>query len=333
VFVAGASGTIGRRLLPMLVEAGHEVVGSTRSPEKAAELAALGAEPAVLDGLDGEGVLAAVRRAEPEVIVHQLTALKGVTNVRRFDAAFALTNRLRTEGLDYLLLAARVVGARRLIAQSYTGWPNIRKGGPVKTEDDPLDPEPLLSMAKTLAAIRYLEETVAGADDVEGVALRYGGFYGYGTSLGEGGEHVKLFLKRRFPIIGDGAGIWSFTHIDDAAAATVAALTHGGPGIYNVVDDEPAPALSWLPDLARALGAKPPRHLPVWLGRLVAGEAIVLMMTETRGSSNAKAKREFHWTPRYPSWRDGFRHGLANPEAAVPLETFSSHPSETGGRR
>jgi nucleoside-diphosphate-sugar epimerase len=252
VFVAGASGTIGRRLAPMLVAAGHEVVGSTRTAEKQSQLAGLGAEPVLMDALDGESVLAAVRRAEPEVIVHQLTALKGVTNVRRFDEAFALTNRLRTEGLDHLLRAARAVGARRLIAQSYTGWPNERAGWPVKTEEDPLDPNPLPSMRKSLAAIRYLEEALSQSHDLEGVALRYGGFYGYGTSLGEGGEHTKLFLKRRFPIVGDGAGIWSFTHIDDAASATVAALDHGKPGVYNVVDDEPAPVSEWLPYLAQA---------------------------------------------------------------------------------
>jgi 2-alkyl-3-oxoalkanoate reductase len=321
VFIAGGSGTIGRRLVPMLVGAGHEVIGSTRSPEKVAELAALAAEPVVVDVLDEEAVIAAVRKAEPDVIVHQLTALKGVTNLRHFDEAFALTNRLRTEGLDYLLRAARAVGVRRLIAQSYTGWPNERTGGPVKTEDDPLDANPLPSMAKTLSAIRYLEETLSQSEDVEGVALRYGGFYGYGTSLGEGGEHLKLFLKRRFPIIGDGAGIWSFTHIDDAAAATVAALEHGVPGVYNVVDDEPAPVSVWLPYLTRVLGAKPPRRIPVWLGRVVAGEAIVLMMTETRGSSNAKARRELGWKPRYASWRDGFRHGLANPNGPVQLHT------------
>jgi len=324
VFVAGASGTIGRRLLPMLVEAGHEVVGATRSRAKASELAELGVRQVVVDGLDEQGVLATVRKAKPEVIVHQLTALQGVTNLRRFDDAFASTNRLRTEGLDYLLQAARAVEARRLIAQSYTGWPNIREGGPVKTEDDPLDPMPLPSMAKTLAAIRHLEETLSGAEDIEGVALRYGGFYGYGTSLGEGGEHMRLFMKRRFPIIGDGAGIWSFTHIDDAASATVAALEHGEPGVYNVVDDEPAPVSEWLPHLAQTLLAKPPRRLPVWLGRLVAGEAVVLMMTEIRGSSNAKAKRELGWQPLYPSWRAGFRDGLADPETSVRLPAVRS---------
>jgi nucleoside-diphosphate-sugar epimerase len=320
VFVAGASGTVGRRLVPLLADAGHEVVVGTHTAEKASELAALGAEPVAMDALDAESVLTVVRQAEPEVIVHQLTALKGVTNLRNFDKAFALTNRLRTEGLDHLLAAARAVGARRLIAQSYTGWPSARTGGPVKTEEDPLDPDPLPSMAKSLAAIRYLEETLSRSDDVEGVALRYGGFYGYGSSLGEGGEHTKLFLKRRFPIIGDGAGIWSFTHIEDAASATIAALEQGKPGIYNVVDDEPAPVSEWLPYLAQVLGAKPPRRLPVWLGRLVAGEAIVLMMTEARGSSNAKAKRELGWQPRYPSWRDGFRHGLTKRDAATRLQ-------------
>jgi nucleoside-diphosphate-sugar epimerase len=319
VFVAGASGTIGQRLLPQLVAAGHEVVGMTRSPDKASEVTEFGAQPVVVEGLDEQGVRAAVRAAEPEVVIHQLTALSGVTNLRNFDKAFALTNRLRTEGLDYLLRAARAAGARRLIAQSYTGWPNIRACGPVKTEEDPLDPHPLPSMAKTLAAIRYLEKTLADAKDVEGVALRYGGFYGYGTSLGEGGEHVKLFTKRRFPIIGDGAGIWSFTHIDDAAAATVAALDHGAPGVYNIVDDEPAPVSQWLPYLAEVLGAKPPHRIPVWLGRLAAGEAVVAMMTEIRGSANAKAKRELRWQPDYPSWRDGFRHGLTAQAPALPI--------------
>jgi 2-alkyl-3-oxoalkanoate reductase len=319
VFIAGASGAIGRRLVPQLVAAGHDVVGSTRSQEKTAELAALGAEPMVVDGLDEQAVLAAVRRAEPEVIIHQLTALKGVASLRRFDRTFAATNRLRTDGLDYLLSAARSVGARRLIAQSYTGWPNIRRGGAVKTEDDPLDPDPLPSMARTLAAIRYLEETLTHSEDVAGVALRYGGLYGYGTSLGEGGEHVRLFVKRRFPIIGDGAGMWSFTHIDDAASATVAALDHGQSGVYNVVDDEPAPSSEWLPYLARVLGAKPPRRIPAWLGRLAAGDAVVLMMTEARGSSNAKAKRELGWQARYPSWRDGFRHGLTDPTRSASL--------------
>jgi nucleoside-diphosphate-sugar epimerase len=322
VFVAGASGTIGRSLLPMLAAAGHEVVGSTHSPERASELAEMGAKPVVMDALDEESVLATVLGAKPEVIVHQLTALKGVTNLRRFDDAFATTNRLRTEGLDHLLRAASAVGARRLIAQSYTGWPSERAGGPVKTEDDPLDPYPVPSMRKTLAAIRYLEETLNRSQDVQGVALRYGGFYGYGTSLGMGREHMKLFLKRRFPVIGDGRGIWSFTHIDDAASATVAALDHGGPGVYNVVDDEPAPVSEWLPYLAQVLGTKPPRRIPVWLGRLVAGEAVVLMMTETRGSSNAKAKRELDWRPRYASWRDGFRYGLTKRGATVPLHTM-----------
>ena len=311
VFAAGATGAVGTRLVPMLVEAGHEVVGTTRSREKAREVAELGAEPVVVDGLDGEGVLAAVRKAEPEVVIHQLTALQGLANFRKFDKAFALTNRLRTEGLDNLLRAARAVKARRLIAQSYTGWPNIREGGPVKTEDDPLDPRPPASMTKSLAAIRYVEETLTTTEELDGVALRYGSFYGPGTSLGEGGEYVALFRKRRFPIIGDGAGIWSFTHIEDAAAATIAALDRGAPGVYNVIDDEPAPVSEWLPYIAEVLGAKPPHRVPVWLGRLAAGEAVVSMMAKARGSSNAKAKRELGWQPRYPSWRDGFRQGLS----------------------
>jgi nucleoside-diphosphate-sugar epimerase len=324
IFLAGASGAIGRRLMPELVAAGHEVVGTTRSTEKTKQLAELGAQPVVLDALDERSVLAAVRSAEPEIVIHELTALGDVTSIRNFDKAFATTNRLRTDGLDYLLRAARAAGARRLIAQSYTGWPNERAGGPVKTEEDPLDPHPPKTMTKSLAAIRHLEETVNRADDIEGVVLRYGGLYGYGTPFAEGGEYVKLIRKRRFPIVGEGTGISSFTHLDDAAAATVAALDRGAPGIYNVVDDEPAPAAEWLPYLTHVLGAKPPHRVPVWLGKLAAGEAIATMMTESRGSSNAKAKRELGWKLRYPSWRDGFRHGLAVEETR-PLGAQRQH--------
>jgi nucleoside-diphosphate-sugar epimerase len=320
IFLAGASGAIGRRLVPQLVAAGHEVVGTTRSAEKTRRLAELGGQPVVVDALDEQGVLSAVRSAEPEVVVHELTALDDVASIRNFDKAFATTNRLRTEGLDYLLRAARAVRARRLIAQSYTGWPNSRTGGPVKTEDDPLDPHPPESMAKSLASIRYLEQTVKGLEDIDGVVLRYGAFYGHGTPFSEDGEYVKLIKKRRFPIVGDGGGIWSFTHIDDAATATVATVERGAPGIYNVVDDEPAAAAEWLPYLSEVLGEKPPRHVPLWLGRLAAGEALAVMMTESRGSSNAKAKRELAWQPRYRSWRDGFRHGLAAEEAAMDAE-------------
>ena len=315
VFVAGATGAIGKRLVPRLIDRGHEVVATTRSPEKARQLRALGAETVVVDALDEVRLVRAVTEAKPEAIVHQLTALAGFKNLKKFDEEFAQTNRLRTEGLDLLLKAARAAGTRRLVAQSYTGWPNIRQGGPVKTEEDPLDPHPPARMTESLAAIRYLEETLAGATGFAGLAVRYGTLYGPGTALGEGGEYPELIRKRRFPIVGDGAGVWSFVHVDDAAAATVAAVERGAPGVYNVVDDEPAPVSVWLPYLAEVLGAKPPRRLPVWVGRLAIGDAGVSLMTQIRGSSNAKAKRGLGWQPRFRSWREGFRWGLADRES------------------
>ena len=319
VFVAGATGAIGRHLVPQLIQRGHEVVGTTRSPAGASLLRRWGAEPLVVDGLDRDAVLGAVTAVQPEVVVHQMTSLRGIATARNFDEQFELTNRLRTEGLDHLLAAARAAGARRFLAQSFTGWPNAREGGPVKTEDDPLDPDPPRTMQKTLAAIRYLEETVTSATDLEGLVLRYGAFYGPGTTLSPGGEHFEMVRKRRFPLVGGGAGVWSFIHVADAAAATVAAVERGAPGIYNIVDDEPAPVSVWLPELAKALGAKPPRRIPTWLARLAAGEAAVSMMTRSRGSSNAKAKRELGWTPRFASWRDGFRHGLSDAVPPIPL--------------
>jgi len=262
----------------------------------------------IADGLDRDAIVAAIAAARPDAIVHQLTALGDLTSLRNLDGAFALTNRLRTEGTDNLLAGAREAGTRRFVAQSFTGWPYARTGGPVKTEDDPLDPDPVPSMSKTLAAIRRLEQTVTQAG---GIALRYGGFYGPGTGLTPGGDQVELIRKRRFPIVGDGGGVWSFIHIDDAAAATLAALERGTPGaIYNVVDDDPAPVREWLPALAAAAGAKPPRRLPRWLARVVAGESVATMMTEIRGASNAKAKRELGWEPAHPSWREGFRAAL-----------------------
>ena len=304
VFVAGATGVIGRQLVPQLVEAGHTVVGSTRSSGKAGWLADAGATPAVLDPLDHAQVMRAVRRAEPDAVIHELTALRGQADLRRFDRSFAQTNVLRTRGLDILLEAAQAAGATRFLAQSYTGWPNAREGGPVKTEDDPLDPHPPKAMRESIAAIRYLEETVTGAEGMAGLALRYGSLYGPGTSMAE--EYAALIRQRRFPVVGDGAAVWSFVHVADAAAATVAALDHGGPGVYNIVDDEPAPVSEWLPQLAALLGAKPPRRVPVWIGRLAAGEVGVAMMTQSRGSSNAKARRELGWEPAHPSWRSGF---------------------------
>jgi nucleoside-diphosphate-sugar epimerase len=313
VFVAGATGALGSRLVPMLVEAGHSVAGMTRTPEKAGRIEAAGAEPVVADALDRAAVSEAVRGAEPEVIVHQLTALTGLSgNPRRFDREFATTNRLRTEGTDHLLSAAREAGARRFVAQSFAGWPYAREGGSAKTEDDRLDPDPPAAERETFAAIRYLENAVTGTDGLEGLVLRYGGFYGPGTSLARDSRDAfqETIRKRRFPIVGAGTGVWSFVHIDDAASGTLAAVERGEPGIYNVVDDDPAPVSEWLPALADAIGAKPPRRLPVWVGRLVGGELVVSLMTQVRGASNAKAKRELGWQPTHPSWREGFRTAL-----------------------
>jgi len=296
----------------MLVAEGHEVVGMTRSLDKQDQIRQLGARPAVADGLDPEAVAQAVAEAEPDVVVHQLTAINPGKLGRSIDKLFTLTNRLRTEGTDHLLAAARAVGAKRFIAQSFAGWPYERIGGPVKTEEDPLQSSPPRTVSQTLGAIKYLEETVTGADGIEGLALRYGGFYGPGTSLGinPDGEQIVMIRKRRLPIIGDGGGIWSLVHIQDAASATAAAVERGGPGVYNVVDDEPAPARVIITELAKVIGVKEPRRIPRWLGRLIAGEGNEIMMTEVRGASNAKAKRELGWQLRYPSWRLGFREGL-----------------------
>jgi nucleoside-diphosphate-sugar epimerase len=309
VFVAGGSGAVGRRLVPALIAAGHDVVATTRSSQHAEALRSSGAEPAIVDGLDEQAMIQAVIKAEPEVVIHEMSALAGKMDLRRFDRWFAVTNELRTKGTDYLIRGAQRAGARRILAQSYTGWSNIRDGGSVKTEEDPLDPSPPAAMTQTLEAIRYLEREVTHPDGLEGLALRYGSLYGPGTSTSE--EFPELLRKRRMPIIGDGGGVWSFVHVDDAAAATVCAIDRGAPGIYNIVDDDPAPASAWLPYAAEALGAKPPRRVPVWLGRLAAGDTVVSMMTRIRGSSNAKAKAELGWEPRHPSWREGFPDELA----------------------
>lgn len=310
VFVAGAAGAIGRQLLPQLRAQGHSVTAATRTPGKLALLRALGAEPVVVDGLDAMAVGEAVARAEPDAVIHQMTALAGGTDLRHFDKTFAVTNRLRTAGTDHLLAAAAAAGVRRFIAQSYTGWPNIRTGSRVKTEDDPLDPHPPAAQRESLAAISRLERTVLAASALHPIVLRYGSLYGPGGS----DELISMIRKRRVPVIGDGAGIWSFLHVHDAAAATVSALNDGEPGVYNVVDDDPASVAEWLPFLARAVGAKPPRRVPVWLGRLAAGGVGVSMMTQIRGSSNAKAKRSLGWQPAWPSWRQGFAGGLAESE-------------------
>jgi nucleoside-diphosphate-sugar epimerase len=306
VFVAGATGAIGRQLVPRLVAAGHEVHGMTRSGSKRAMLDALGAVPVVADALDRDQVAAAVGGARPEVIVHQLTAI-GALDMRHFDRDFALTNRLRTEGTDHLLSAGRAVGVRRFVAQGIAGYgAYVRTGGPVKSEEDPLDPTPAREMRETLAAIRHLEEAVLDARWTEGIVLRYGAFYGPGTSMAPDGEQSELVRRRRFPLVGDGGGVWSFIHVADAAEATVAAVEHGRRGVYNVVDDDPAPVAEWLPALARTLGARRPMRVPRFVGRLFAGETGVVMMTELRGASNAKAKRELAWRPAHPSWRQGF---------------------------
>ncbi len=308
IFLAGATGALGTQLSPRLVANGHDVTGTTRSAAKADALRAAGAEPVVLDALDRDAVIAAVAAARPDAILHQLTALGDLSNLRNFDAAFAQTNRLRTEGTDHLLAAARAAGVERFVAQSYAGWPCARTGGPVKTETDELDTDPPGNQRESLAAIKRLEARVT---EFGGIVLRYGGFYGPGTSVAPGGEQVEMLRKRRFPIIGSGDGIWSFVHIGDAADATVAALERGAPGIYNVVDDDPAPAREWLPVAAKAAGAPPPRRIPRWLGKLAAGDAIVTMSTASRGASNAKAKRVLGWEPAHPSWRTGFREALA----------------------
>jgi len=311
VFVAGATGVLGRRLVPELARRGHDVTAMTRSPERGERLRSERVEVAVADALDPGAVAAAVGPAEPEVVVHQLTALSELGGtMRNIDRVFAMTSRLRTEGTDNLLAAARSAGADRFLAQSFAGWPYAREGGPVKDEDDPLDLDPPAHLRQTLGAIRHLEAATLGADGIEGTVLRYGGFYGPGTTIARDGAHVEAVRRRRFPIVGDGGGVWSLVHVDDAAAATMAAIERRADGVYNVVDDEPAPVSEWLPALADAVGAKPPRRVPRWLGRLAAGDATVAMVTEARGASNEKARRELGWELRYPSWREGFRVGL-----------------------
>jgi nucleoside-diphosphate-sugar epimerase len=305
VFVAGATGVVGRGLVARLVERGDEVTGSTRSADRAERLRELGVTPVVLDALDAGAVTAAVVAARPEVVIHQLTALAADADLRHFDRWFATTNRLRTEGTDVLLAAAQRAGARRFVAQSYTGWNNARTGGPVKTEADALDPDPLPQQRQTMAAIHHLERAVARAP-LEGVVLRYGNLYGPGAS----DSVVDMVRRRRFPLIGDGSGVWSWTHIDDAALAAVAAAGHARPGTYQVVDDEPAAVRDWLPYLATVVGARPPVRVPASVARLFAGPVVVRWATQGRGASNAAARRELGWEPTYRSWRDGFRGGL-----------------------
>jgi nucleoside-diphosphate-sugar epimerase len=315
VFVAGASGAIGSRLVPQLIDRGHEVVGTFRSAGNDERLRALGAVPIALDLLDSSAVRGAVLEARPDVIVHQATALAGLRDFKHFDRSFALTSRLRTEGTDALLAAAREADVGRFVAQSYASPRYERVGGPVKTEDDPLDSTPVAAMREAYAAMRYLDEAVTRAN---GIVLRYGGFYGDPND-----GMLEPVRRRQFPIVGNGAGVFSFIHLEDAAAATVLALERGGTGIYNIVDDEPAPVREWLPVLADVLGARPPRHFPRWLARLFAGDVGVMMATESRGASNAKAKRELGWRLRYPSWRQGFVAAYAS---IIPRDGRESHP-------
>ena len=281
VYIAGGTGSIGTRLSPQLVERGHGVTATTRDPAKVARLESLGARGVVVDGLDGAAVGEAVASADPDAVVHQMSSLAGKLDPKHFDRSFAVTNRLRTQGLDHLVAAAQATGVQHIVAQSYTGWPNIRSGGWVKDEEDPLDPEPPAAQRETLAAIRYLEETVQKED---GTVLRYGGFYGDASDA-----LLPLVRKRQFPLVGGGTGYTSWVHLDDAASATVLALEQRARGVFNIVDDEPAPASEWLPFLADCVGAKPPLRLPVWVARLAAGEVAVSMLTRTWGSSNARA--------------------------------------------
>ncbi len=306
ILVAGATGAVGRPLVPALISAGHSVAGLTRNAAKAEAIRQMGAEPVVADGLDAADVRAAVISTQPDVIIDEMTDLADATDLRHFDREFANTNQLRTRGTDHLLAAARGAGVKRFIAQSFCGWAFARSGGSVKTEADALDPDPPRELRRTLEAIRYLEQTVTGSSTPEGIVLRYGAFYGPNTGI-FARAMVEQLRHRRVPLIGDGGGWWSFVHVDDAASATVAAIERGKAGnIYNIVDDEPAQVRQWLPALATMLGTKPPFHVPAWVARLVAGEHMVSMMTQVRAGSNAKAKRDLGWRPAHPSWRQGF---------------------------
>lgn len=306
ILVAGATGAIGRHLVPQLIAAGHSVIGTTRTAAKAEIIRRMGAEPAIMDGLDAPAVRATVLAAKPDVVIDQMTDLAAVTDLRHFDRAFATTNRLRTEGTDFLLAAAREAGVKRFIAQSFCGWTYGRAGEAIKTEADALDADPPQELRPTLEAIQYLERAVAGSTSLEGIVLRYGSFYGPDTGM-LSRAMIDQVRRRRVPLIGGGSGLWSFIHVEDAASATVAAIERGVPGnVYNIVDDEPAPVSAWLPALATLIGARPPIRVPAWLGRLFAGEHLVSMMTEVRAGSNAKAKRELGWEPAHPSWRQGF---------------------------
>jgi 2-alkyl-3-oxoalkanoate reductase len=311
VFVAGATGAVGRRLVPRLVSAGYDVVGMTRSSEHESLIRSLGATPVVADALDRASVLRVVSGAKPDVVVHQLTALARMKNLKNFDTEFAVTNRLRTEGTDNLVAAARTAGAGTFIAQSYAGWTYEPDGQGPKTESSPFVVNPPAKQRQSLEAIRHLERSVTDASGCIGVVLRYANFYGPGTGFGPDGDIVKAVRKRQLPIVGNGAGVWSFIHIDDAATAVIAAMRAKKAGIYNIADDEPAAVAVWLPELARTLGAPAPPRVPAWLGRLFVGDVGVSMMTRIAGVANGKARQELGWQPIYASWREGFRADLA----------------------
>lgn len=324
IFVAGATGAVGSPLVRRLVQAGHSVVGTTHMLRRLQEIEKLGAQAILLDGLDRASVSSAIMAANPEVVVHQMTALGGMTDLRHFDRGFAQSNRLRTQGLDHLLAAALEVGARRIVVQSFCGWPYERAGEQVKSEAAPLDPHPPAQLRRTLEAIRYLERATVAAP-IAGLALRYGYFYGPHTGM-LGDVVLEQLARRRFPVIGDGGGWWSFVHVEDAASATVAAIERGPAGIYNIVDDEPAPVREWLPALARLRGAKPPPRVPAWLARILAGDHLVSMMTQGRAGSNAKARHELKWQPEFSSWRQGFAAALATSGAGVaPQSAAAGH--------
>jgi nucleoside-diphosphate-sugar epimerase len=309
ILVAGATGAIGKRLVPMLVRAGHSVTGTTQHADKMMSIQAAGATPLLLDALNKDDVLSAVQKSRPEIIIHQLTAIPANLDLRHLDRGFEVTNRLRTDGTDHLLAASRAAGVRRFIAQSYYAW-YARTGDWIKTENDPLISDGRSGAPQTMAATIHVESTVLGEKAIEGFVLRYGSFYGPETSLAPGAWLFEEIRNRRVPIVGGGSGYWSFIHIDDAAAATLAAVSATTPGLYNVTDDEPAPVSVWLPYLAEVLGAKPPRRVSKWIARLAIGEYGVGVMTELRGASNRKAKSELPWTLKWPTWREGFKEGF-----------------------
>lgn len=310
IFIAGATGAVGRRLIPALIQLGHQVIGMSRSKDKMKMIRASGATPVIADAFDAKALNNALQETKPDVVMHQLTSIPGRLNLRNIGRDFALTNRLRTEGTDHLLAAAKAAGVHRFIAQSFAGWPYAREGGPVKTEEAPLDPNPPKELRGMLAAIEHSEKVVLESAHLDGVVLRYGAFYGPGTSIAADGAMLEEVRRRRVPIVGRGAGIWSFVHVDDVAAATLLAAERGRPGIYNIVDDDPAPVSDWLPALAKAVGAPPPLRIPAFIARLAIGAHGISLMNEIRGASNAKAKRELSWKPFYPTWRSGFREGL-----------------------